>query len=192
MSEEAMHEVLDSLAKIGKHWELGESVGHVWGFLLLKSCPVTQREIEEGTGYSRGLISRCLTVLKKGELIDVSSAGKENRYAINTSLTESQSRFLKRFIADKINPIIEALSRCAEKVEDGKVKENFLSLLHEFKKLNLAFRIFLGVIDDINLNAIAADMEDAEDYEVTVSIEVREDYGENDYCEGGSKKDEPE
>ena len=58
MSEVAMQEVLDSLAKIGKQWDLGESVGRVWGFLLFKSCPVTQREIEEGTGYSSGLISR--------------------------------------------------------------------------------------------------------------------------------------
>ena len=30
MSEEAMREVLDSLAKIGKQWGLGESVGRVW------------------------------------------------------------------------------------------------------------------------------------------------------------------
>ena len=68
MSEEAMREVLDSLAKIGKQWGLGESVGRVWGFLLFKSCPVTQREIQEGMGYSRGLISRCLRHLKLGPM----------------------------------------------------------------------------------------------------------------------------
>ena len=73
MSDEAMREVLDSLAKIGKQWGIGESVGRVWGFLLFKSCPVTQREIEEGTGYSRGLVSRSLGKLKKGPMIRVES-----------------------------------------------------------------------------------------------------------------------
>jgi DNA-binding transcriptional regulator GbsR (MarR family) len=88
MSEVVMHEVLDSLAKMGKQWDLGEPVGRVWGFLLFKSCPVTQKEIEDGTGYSRGLISRCLKILEKMPLIEVSRVRKENLYSVNTSLTE--------------------------------------------------------------------------------------------------------
>ena len=181
MSDVVMQEVLDSFAKIGKHWELGESVGRVCGFMLLKSCPVTQREVEEGTGYSRGFISRCLTVLKDRHLIEVSSAGKENLYSINTSLTANHGKFLEQFLTEEINPIIELLSGYADKVKDGKVKENILKLLHEMKKLNLAFRIFLGIIWDINMNVLAADMEEVEDYVVTVSIEAREDYGKNIY-----------
>ena len=65
---EVMQEMLDSLAKIGKQWDLGESVGRVWGFLLFKSCPVTQREIEED--FSRSLTRiqetepRCSSVLQ--------------------------------------------------------------------------------------------------------------------------------
>jgi len=54
-------------------------VGRVWGFLLFKSCPVTQKEIEEGTGYSRGLISRSLRELKRGPMIEVKREGREIR-----------------------------------------------------------------------------------------------------------------
>jgi len=85
---EVMQEVLDSLAKIGKQWGLGAPVGRVWGFLLFKSCPVTQREIEEGTGYSRGLVSRSLKKLKMGPMIEISREGREILYLANTSLTE--------------------------------------------------------------------------------------------------------
>jgi hypothetical protein len=60
---------------------------------------------------------------------------------------------------------------CADKVEDGKVRENLLTLRHKFKKLNPAFRIFLGIIEDININALAADMQDVEDYVVTVNAD---------------------
>jgi DNA-binding transcriptional regulator GbsR (MarR family) len=181
MSDVVMQDVLDSFAKIGKHWELGESVGRVCGFMLLKSCPVTQREVEEGTGYSRGFISRCLTVLKDRHLIEVSSAGKENLYSINTSLTENHGKFVEQFLTEELNPIIDVLSGYAESVEDGKVKGNILKLLHEMKKLNLAFRIFLGIIWDINMNVLAADIEEVEDYVVTVAIGAREDYGKNIY-----------
>jgi len=165
MSDEAMQEVLDSIAKMGKQWDLGgESVGRVWGFLLFKSCPVTQREIEEGTGYSRGLISRCLMKLEKMPLLEVSRVGNENLYSINTSLTEGLGELLKRFLTAKITPMIELLSGTADKIEDAKVRETFLALLHEYKKLKLAVLIFSRVMDDININEIVKDTEDIEDY----------------------------
>jgi len=165
MSEVAMQEVLDSLAKIGKQWDLGgESVGRVWGFLLFKSCPVTQREIEEGTGYSRGLISRCLRELKKMPLLEVSRVGNENLYSINTSLTEGFGELLKRFLTVKITPMVELLSGTVDKIEDEKVRETFLALLREYKKLKLAVLIFSRVMDDININEIVEETEDIEDY----------------------------
>ena len=95
-----MREVLDSVAKMGKQWDLGESVGRVWGFLLFKSCPVTQCEceIEEGTGYSRGLISRCLKVLRRGPIIEVKRAGREIRYSANTSENFNEDNDVKEVI----------------------------------------------------------------------------------------------
>lgn len=165
MSEVAMQEVLDSLAKIGKQWDLGgEPVGRVWGFLLFKSCPVTQKEIEEGTGYSRGLISRCLKVMEKMPLIEVRREGKENLYSVNTSLTEGFGELVKRFLTYKINPMIELLSGSLDKIEDPKVRETFLALLQEYKKLKLTILIFFKVIEDINVNAVAVDVDGIEDY----------------------------
>lgn len=165
MSEEVMQDVLDSLAKIGKQWGTGESVGRVWGFLLFKSCPVTQREIEEGTGYSRGLISRCLKILEMVHKIEVRRGGKENQYSIATSLTEGFGAHLEQLLTTMINPMIDTLSGTADKIEDGKVQENFYALLHEFKKLKLAVLIFSRALEDINLNELVENgTEDSEDY----------------------------
>lgn len=182
-----MQEVLNLMTQIGKQMDLGLPVGRVWGFLLFRSCPVTQREIEEGTGYSRGLISRCLKILGTAHNIEVRREGHENRYSVRTSLTDDFVAHFEHFIANMVNPMIEILARNADEIEDSKVRERFHTLLHEFKKLYLATRIFSGIIKDINLNAIATDMEDAEDYVVTVNIEAREDYEENNYYKGDSK-----
>ena len=65
-----MPEVLDSLSKMGGQWELGESVWRVWGCILLHACPVSRKEIEEGTGYSSGLITINLQKLKRTNLIN--------------------------------------------------------------------------------------------------------------------------
>ena len=186
MSEEAMHEVLDSLAKIGKQWGAGESVGRVWGFLFFKSCPVTQREIEEGTGYSRGLVSRCLKILEMVHKVEVRREGKENQYSIATSLTEGFGAHLEQLLTTMINPMIETLSGTADKIEDDKVRENFYALLHESKKLSLAIQIFSGIIKDINLNALATDVEDTVDYVITVDREGRKEYEEKITYKGGS------
>ena len=168
---EVMREVLDSLAKIGKQWGIGESVGRVLGFLLFKSCPVTQREIEEGTGYSRGLVSRSLGKLKKGPMIRVEREGREIRYSINTSLTESFGDLLKRFLAENIKPTIELLSTSRDKIGDTKVKENFTAMLHEYRKLNLAILIFSRIMDELNMMPI--DIEECNVEEVAKSISVK-------------------
>ena len=188
MSDVVMQEVLDSLAKIGKQWDLGgESVGRVWGFLLLKSCPVTQREVEEGTGYSRGLISRCLKILEMTGRIETCREGQENHYSVKTSLTESFCEMTKRFSTEIANPMIELLSGTVDNIEEAKVRENFHTLLHEYKKLYLAIRIFSGIIKDINLNALATDREDIVDYVVTVNIEDHKEYEEKIAYKGGSE-----
>ncbi|RLG33663.1 hypothetical protein DRN80_04370 [Methanosarcinales archaeon] len=168
---EVMREVLDSLAKIGKQWGIGESVGRVLGFLLFKSCPVTQREIEEGTGYSRGLISRSLGKLRKGPMIRVEREGREIRYSINTSLTESFGDLLKRFLADDIKPMIELLSTSLDKIGDAKVKETFTAMLHEYRKLKLAVLIFSRIMDELNMMPI--DIEEGNVEEVAKNISVK-------------------
>jgi len=167
---EVMQEVLDSLAKIGKQWGLGAPVGRVWGFLLFKSCPVTQREIEEGTGYSRGLVSRSLKVLKKGPIIEVSREGREIHYLVNTSLTESFGELLKRFLADNIKPMIELLSTSQDKIGDAKVKEIFHALINEYKKLNLAVLLLSRIMNDIN--TMPVEVENVEEVAEKISMKI--------------------
>ena len=169
---EVMREVLDSLAKIGKQWGIGESVGRVWGFLLFKSCPVTQREIEEGTGYSRGLVSRSLGKLKKGPMIRVEREGREIRYSVNTSLTNSFGELLKRFLAENIKPIIELLSTSRDKVRDAKVKENFTAVLHEYRKLNLAVLLFSRIMDELNTMPVDVEVENVEEVAKRISMKI--------------------
>lgn len=90
---EVMQEMLDSLAKIGKQWDLGESVGRVWGFLLFKSCPVTQREIEEDFSCSLTRIQetehRCSSVLQNNRQSKYGArGGRERRGSGRENLNE--------------------------------------------------------------------------------------------------------
>jgi len=154
MSEVAMPEVLDLLAKIGEQWELGESVWRVWGCMLFKSCPVSQREIEKGTGYSSGLIGINLQKLKMANLIKEINMGGEMRYSVNTSLTDAFGKFSKHFFEDNLKPVITLLSENLDKIEDARVKNTFLELINECKKVSLVALILPGIIEDINTSAI--------------------------------------
>jgi len=155
---------------MGKQWDLGESVGRVWGFLLFKSCPVTQREIEEGTGYSRGLVSRSLKRLELGPMIEVTREGREILYFANTSLTDGFGELMKHFLTDRIKPMIELLSGNLDKIGDAKVRETFLALINEYKKLNLAVLLFSKLIDDINMRT--GMVEDVEELATKISIKI--------------------
>ena len=157
MSEAAMPEVLDSLSKIGKQWELGESVWRIWGCILFKSCPVSQKEIEEGTGYSSGVVSISLKKLKMANMIKGIIMGGDTRYFVNTSLTDAFGTFSKLFFEDNIKPVIALLSENLDKIEDAKVKKALCELINECKKLNPVVLALSRIIEDINTSAITGE-----------------------------------
>lgn len=154
MSEAAMPEVLDSLSKMGGPWELGESVWRIWGCILLHSCPVSQKEIEESTGYSSGLVSISLKKLKMANMINESYMGGDKRYYVNTSLTDAFGKFSKRFFVDNIKPVIALLSENLDKIEDAKVKNTFCELINECERLNPVVLALSRIIEDMNTSAI--------------------------------------
>ncbi|MBE0516203.1 MAG: hypothetical protein IBX41_02265 [Methanophagales archaeon] len=189
MSEEAMQEVLDSLAKMGKQWGLEAPVGRVWGFLLFNSRPVTQREIEEGTGYSRGLISRSLGKLKMINMIDVVTEGREFRYSLKTSLIKGFSEFLKLFLKDEIKAMIELLSGSLDKIGDGVVRKSFHTLINEYKKLYLVIHILSRMIDEItSVDTLILDMENLDVEEVARKISIRYGVTEREVIKNGEQK----
>jgi len=173
MSDTAMQEVLASLAKMGKQWGLGAPVGRVWGFMLFKSCPVTQKEIEKGMGYSRGLISRSLSKLKRINMINVATEGRESRYSVNTSLINGFSEFLKLFLEDDIKPMIELLSGNSDKTEDVVVRKSFHALINEYKKLQLAVLIFSKILNDITTSTTTIDIENLEVEEAAQKVSIQ-------------------
>jgi DNA-binding transcriptional regulator GbsR (MarR family) len=157
MSEEAWPEVQESLGKMGVQWELGESVWRIWGCILFKSCPASQEEIEEGTGYSSGVVSLGLKKLKMANMIKGIVMGGDTRYFVNTSLTDAFGTFSKLFFEDNIKPVITLLSENLDKIEDAKVKRALCELINECKKLNPVVLALSKIIGDININAITGE-----------------------------------
>ena len=157
MSEAAMQEVLDSLSKMGGQWELGKSVWRIWGCILLHSCPVSRKEIEESTGYSSGLVSITVKKLKMANMINEINMGGDIRYSVNTSLTDAFGKFSKLFFEDNIKPVIALLSENLDKIEDAKVKNTFCELINECKKLNPVVLALSRIIEDMNTSAIAGE-----------------------------------
>jgi DNA-binding transcriptional regulator GbsR (MarR family) len=150
MSDVAMQKVLDSFAKVGKQMGVGESVGRIWGFLLLKSRPVTQKEIEEGTGYSRGLISQCLQGMEERTVVAVEKEGREKHYLINPALATSFGELVGRQYEERIKQVIEFLSEFSETLKDNKLQESFRSIICEYKKVSIAFLLIPKIIELIN------------------------------------------
>lgn len=170
MGKEAMQKVLDATAKVGKHLGVGESTGRIWGFLLLHLRPVTQKEIEEGTGYSRGLISQCLQGMEERTVINVEREGREKRYSINPSLATSYGEVVGRAYEVRMKQVIEFLSELAETIEDEKLRESILALRDEYKKVSIAFILtprIISLIDETNM-----EMEDVKDIAKRISIRI--------------------
>ncbi len=150
-SETNTKKILSSFGRISKQWGLGESVGRVWGFLLFKSIPITQKEIEKGTSYSRGLVSRSLNKLKDLDIISATRKGKEFYYSTNASLIKGFNKVTKNFLETEIKPLIESLSKNLDEIKDITIKKNISRMINEYKKLNLGILIFSKTMESLAL-----------------------------------------
>jgi len=159
-SEIDTKKILSSFGRISKQWGLGESSGKVWGFLLFKSMPITQKQIEEGTNYSRGLVSRSLKKLRELDIISITKKGNEFYYSTNASLIKGFNKVTKNFLEMEIKPLIESLSKNLNEVKDVTFKKNIRRMINEYKKLNLGILVFsktmgsLALLDIENLTEI--------------------------------------
>jgi len=77
---------------------------------------------------------------------------------------------MKHFLTDKIKPMIELLSDNLDTIGDEKVRQTFLALINEYKKLNLAVLLFSKLIDDINMRTGV--VEDVEELATRISIKI--------------------
>ncbi len=77
---------------------------------------------------------------------------------------------MKHFLTDRIKPMIELLSENLDKINDAKVRETFLALINEYKKLDLAVLLFSKIIDDIN--TMPGDVENVEEVAEKISMKI--------------------
>ncbi len=152
MKKNNMKKILHSFGKISKQWGLGESAGRIWGFLLFKSAPVTQKEIEECTNYSRGLVSRSLKKLKELDMISVTKKGKEFYYSTNVTLIEGFNKLTNNFIKSEIRPLVKSLSENLNKIENVSIKRNVRNIIKEYKKLDFGILALSKTMRDTLLN----------------------------------------
>lgn len=156
-------EVQESLGDIGKQWGLGESVWRVWSCILFKTCPVSQKEIEDGTGYSTGMIRMTLQKLKLANMIKETIMGGDTLYYVNTSLTDAFSTFSKQLFEESIKPMIAVLAENIENVENPRVKRTCQEMVNEYEKLNLLMLIQARIIEQINTTTTTVNLEDVEE-----------------------------
>jgi len=151
MNNTNTQKILFSFGRISKQWGLGESVGKVWGFLLFKSKPITQKEIEKGMGYSRGLVSRSLNKLKELDMINIIKKGKEFYYSTDASLIKGFNKIIENFLKKEIKPLIKYLFKVLNKIKDITVKKNVNRIIKEYRKLNTGITIFSKIMNSVAL-----------------------------------------
>jgi len=155
--------MLDAAAKVGRILGVGESVGRIWGFMLLTSRPVTQKEIEDGTGYSRGMISQCLQGMEARTVITVERVGREKRYSINPALATSYGAVIGQHYEERMKQVIEFLTELADSITDERIRDSLLAIRDEYKKLSIAFVLtprIIALINEWNIDGMEDDVKD--------------------------------
>ncbi len=145
------------IGRMMKSFGLEESIGAIWGFILLKGEPVTQKEIVKGTGYSISLVSISLNKLEK--LGFITNIGRKNRcklYRASKSFLDGLESYLKRLVDIEINNAVVHLSKELEKIKDKDIRANAEKIISDYMELRIFLNKLIQVLNERkNLNKIS-------------------------------------
>jgi DNA-binding transcriptional regulator GbsR (MarR family) len=126
---------------------LDESTGIIWGFLLLKGKPVTQKEIMIETGYSASHVSVSLSKLEKlGFITCLGRKGRRKLYRASKSFLDGLENYLKRLVDIEITSAIESISQQIDKLGDETLRRSAEKVLDEYEKLKLFLTAFISMM----------------------------------------------
>jgi len=139
----ATTEFIHRLGKATNRWGLGESVGRVWGALLLAGHAMTQEQLAESSGYSIGLVSSSLSRLEEmGFVTSIGRQGRKRLYVAVMSFVDALESFLKRFVEVEVTPALGILSEKIHEVKDAEQRSNAEKILIEYRKA----RVFIDTL----------------------------------------------
>jgi len=127
-------EFMRRLGKATSRWGWGESVGCVWGALLV-SGTMTQDQLVKVSGFSVALVSSSLSWLEERGF--VTSAGKQGRkrlYVPLMSFVGALESFLRRFVDVDVTPAVEVLSGRIHEIKDAEQRLNAERIIEEYQK----------------------------------------------------------
>ncbi len=138
--------ILKFTGSLTKQWGFGEPVGRVWGFLLLKQKPLRQEEIEKGTQYSRGLVSRSLKKLAKLGLVKITRKGRYLYYGTTSSLINGFNKMIQAFLQENTK-LVKELNQSIPLINDHGLKKCLENMVREYALLKKSF-VLLSKINE--------------------------------------------
>ncbi|MGQ9515554.1 MAG: GbsR/MarR family transcriptional regulator [Thermoproteota archaeon] len=136
-------EFMRMLGKATNRWGLRESIGCIWGTLLVSGRALTQEQLAEYSGYSIGLVSSNLSRLEEmGFVRSVGRQGRKKLYVAVMSFVDALENFLKRFIDMDVTPTMGLLSEKIHEIKDAEQRSNVEKILAEYRKA----RVFLDYL----------------------------------------------
>ncbi len=140
-------EFISRFSRLSKQINLDETSGRIWGILLVKNRPMTQKEVAEESGYSLSLVSPTLRNLEAYGLVSiVGRNGKSKLYASASSFTDSLEKALRDFMDRDVKPLIDLLSSSIENVKENEVRQRFSRLVKEYEETRHFLNIFLKIL----------------------------------------------
>lgn len=144
----AVTEFVQWIGRMMNLFGLEESVGVVWGLILLKGKSVTQKEIVEETNYSTSLVSVSLSKLERlGFITSVGRRGRCKLYRASKSFLDGLENYLKRITDIEISNAISHLSKDAAKIDDETIRRNAEKIIREYEKLRIFLVTFIKILD---------------------------------------------
>ena len=140
-----MEDVIRGLAKLVKRLGFSEGYGVIYAHLLLSGKPLTVKELSEKTGYSQSAVAAYLMVLHRAYLVDRMKQGASYAYVAKLDYISRYKEKLRELLERDLVPLLQAVERTVNSVEDEKQKSHLEKVLAEIKKIEYFVRRVLEI-----------------------------------------------
>jgi len=140
-----MEDVIRGLAKLVKRLGFSEGYGVIYAHLLLSGKPLTVKELSEKTGYSQSAVAAYLMVLHRAYLVDRMKQGASYAYVAKLDYIGRYKEKLRELLERDLVPLLQAIEKTVNSVEDEEQKGHLEKVLAEIKKIEYFVRKVLEI-----------------------------------------------
>ena len=150
--EEAKMQFINNWGALGTHWGISKTMAQIYALLLVSAEPITQDDVMNKLGMSRGNVNMNVRELIGWGIVDrvVISGERKEFFTAEKDIWKASAQIIKERKKRELDPMIKLLKQLEDVEGDKKNKDirQFTTMIKDIRKMGSGASKLLDLVSD--------------------------------------------